>query len=385
MASLTNTQKANYLFPPLSNERPAFLNGHRNNNSNNNSSSNNSSSNNSNSNNNNNNNNIINNNNNNSSGLTAMINAQNHHFQDPHDQQVPLFARHQQEIFREEEEEDRMSREDVHRLRETLEETSRHLAQVEHINVDLEHRLEKQARRHVQKIQTADKKLRKCNSERVEAQSEVERWKKEFEAQVRRTEVGAERLRRVEKELYRMHLRKYDVVNNGSGGEMKSSESNFAPGFPVPQAVNNVNFNYNTLGNEAGNVNDIHVLSKTNQNTQKTRMMDEQRRAMATAKMSNMPCYVHGRVGCPCSAMAYETNVSEGLNSLACFLGLEEGNEDVTTQRRRRRHQPTAATVINSSRRQHIASGEFQTPEMRPQNNYTIGDSPGGLSLPGYA
>ena len=56
--------------------------------------------------------------------------------------------------------------------------------------------------------------------------------------------------------------------------------------------------------------------------------MDEERRAMARMKLNNMPCYVHGRVGCPCSAMAYETNVSEGLDSLACFLGVDDDDEE---------------------------------------------------------
>ena len=95
--------------------------------------------------------------------------------------------------------------------------------------------------------------------------------------------------------------------------------------------------------------------------------MDEERRAMARMKLNNMPCYVHGRVGCPCSAMAYETNVSEGLDSLACFLGVddEEAEEE-------------------EDARQHVSMdfNNYSTPNIRPQSSSNL-ESPGGLSLPG--
>jgi DNA repair ATPase RecN len=124
---------------------------------------------------------------------------------------MPLFTRTDRTDF--DEEEDRLSTADYNRMRELLDDTSRQLGQVEHINEDLEHRLERQARQHLQTIRSKDNKLIKSNKERDEALSQIEHWKQEYDAQVRRTEATAERLRRVEKELYRMHLQKYNVMN----------------------------------------------------------------------------------------------------------------------------------------------------------------------------
>jgi len=165
-----------------------------------------------------------------SSGIGAMMNAgarhsyngqtpgaqqqgdqRSHGTYDPHDQQMPLFTRTDRTNF--EEEEDKLSPEDYNRMRELLDDTTRQLGQVEHINEDLEHRLERQARQHLQTVRSKDNKLIKSNKERDGALSQIEHWKHEYDAQVRRTEATAERLRRVEKELYRMHLQKYNVMN----------------------------------------------------------------------------------------------------------------------------------------------------------------------------
>ena len=100
--------------------------------------------------------------------------------------------------------------------------------------------------------------------------------------------------------------------------------------------------------------------------------MDEERRAMARMKLNNMPCYVHGRVGCPCSAMAYETNVSEGLDSLACFLGVDDDDEEEEEEEEEDARQHNVSVDFNN----------YSTPNIRPQSSSNL-ESPGGLSLPG--
>ena len=360
-SSITNSQRAgaDYLFPPLKkHERPDFLssfNDTSNRDTNNVQTK-------------------------NSGGIGAMIKTSQKDFQEQHDDQVPLFARRREESLLEQEEEDRLSREDVLQLRDQLDDTLRQLTQVEHINVDLEHRLEHQARK-LNKVQRlADKKLQKSTQACNEALLKVDDWKQKFQTQSKKTEHTQEKLRRVEKELYRMMQRKYDVVpgQRGSVGESKTTlESSLrSAGLPVPQDVRNISINYNTLGNikNSNNINDsINNNENSGQagsNQRNSRMMDEQRRANARTKMQNIPCYVHGRVGCPCSAMAYETNVSEGLASLASFLGIEEEENGSTTEGNR------------NNQRSHLVSGEFRTPDMRPKSHSNL-ESPGGLSLKG--
>ena len=303
-------------------------------------------------------------------------------------------------------------------MQEQLEDTTRQLTQVEHINEDLEHRLEQQARRHLQVVRSTENQLKQTGQELQDTVSQSNQWKEKYEAQVRRTDAGAERLRRVEKELYRMHLRKYNVLNerraSGNGGETKSPPSSpFPPGFPVPQDVNAMSVHYTALREDGGN--DTRrgnssssssrggsTLSVQNKGKQKQslRIKDEERRAMARMKKSNMPCYVHGRVGCPCSAMAYETNVSEGLDSLACFLGLGGDEDGATSARRgegngngngngtepvpRNVHQTAADEAAFFSGRSKAPSMDYhyQTPELRSKS-YSNMESPSGLSLPG--
>jgi hypothetical protein len=321
---------------------------------------------------------------------------QQHQHDDHYNDQVPLFARRNQNSFIENEREERLSHEDNSRLADHLEDALKQLAQVEHINEDLEHRLEQQARRHLQVVKRHNSKLTKTSKERDEAIKDAQKWKDEYNNQVRRTEAGAERLRRVEKELYRMHLKKYNVLQQQQqqqgGNGMKSLgglSSPFPPGFPVPQNITTTSTVVgagsstalgmrNGITSSGNNYKSINGGSGGNIADRKSRIKDEERRAMARMKKSNMPCYVHGRVGCPCSAMAYETNVSEGLDSLASFLGLpmsgdgDDGNGNV-------RH---STEEVYEERKTNNAFMEYRTPEFRP-SSYSNLESPGGLSLPG--
>ena len=94
---------------------------------------------------------------------------------DPYSTQVPLFARRNQNSFLEEEREDRLLREDTRLLREQLEETHKQLAQVEHINEDLERRLEQQARRHLKSIRSNENKFQTMLKERDAASETLEK------------------------------------------------------------------------------------------------------------------------------------------------------------------------------------------------------------------
>jgi len=299
---------------------------------------------------------------------------------DPYSTQVPLFARRNKNSFLEEEREDRLLREDTRLLREQLEETHKQLAQVEHINEDLEHRLEHQARRHLKSIRSNENKFQTMLKERDAAMLQVKRWKNEHEAQVRRTEVGAERLRRVEKELYRMHLRKYNLLNAGGETKLnsgKAPDSPFPPGFPVPQDVATFT-QYTAMDGTDLEKNDSNKVATI---TNKSRIKDEERRAMSRMRKSNMPCYVHGRVGCPCSAMAYETNVSEGLDSLACFLGLPMSDTSDQHDRGYGTGQYRGSESNITHRKKSNVSMDYRTPDLRPSG--FPGESPSGLSLPG--
>jgi hypothetical protein len=242
---------------------------------------------------------------------------------------APLFARRSFEEEEEEEEEEHVRRRaarraadgdyrhDLRALRLQLRESSEQLSVVENINDDLERRLEQLAHRHVEDVRQKDGQLSVVRRERDDAREDAARWQREHDLQVKRRDRAREALRRVEQELYRMHLRKYTVgassSDGGGGGSAAASansisqQSQLPAGFPVPREVSLL----------------VSSPAKRRQAQQDAATQERLR-----ARMASTPCSVHGRVGCPCSALAFENNQAAGLESLADFLGLDEGSDE---------------------------------------------------------
>ncbi|KAL0587405.1 hypothetical protein ABG067_003024 [Albugo candida] len=120
---------------------------------------------------------------------------------------VPLFER-----------EHRKDSQLVQRLQNELAEAKRFVEaqarrqnDLEYVNEDLEHRLEQEALDRIAlDAQKADDE-RRWKEERARLESEREMWEKRYEEEHRRRGIVEERLRRAEKELYRMHQKKYDI------------------------------------------------------------------------------------------------------------------------------------------------------------------------------
>ena len=232
----------------------------------------------------------------------SFMNGENEH-------DTPLFERRSLEERRESQLANGDYRQGMRTLHMQLQDSSEQLAMVEGINDDLEHRLERLALRHVEDVRKKDEELTVMRKERDAALANAEHWKKEHDIQVKRRDRALENLRRVEQELYRMHLRKYDIVSgkesaeegggvrNGSSAHVLK-HSQLPPGFPVPREVS------------------LNIQSPH------SKMMTFQEQGQ-DIRWSNKPCHVHGRVGCPCSALAIETNQAAGLSSLSDFLGIE--------------------------------------------------------------
>lgn len=82
---------------------------------------------------------------------------------------------------------------------------------LEYVNEDLERRLEQEALERIalEALKAEDEKRWRVEKSELEAQREL--WEKRCEDETRRRAVIEERLRRAEKELYRMHQKKYDI------------------------------------------------------------------------------------------------------------------------------------------------------------------------------
>ncbi|DAZ95234.1 TPA: hypothetical protein N0F65_003469 [Lagenidium giganteum] len=82
---------------------------------------------------------------------------------------------------------------------------------LEYVNEDLERRLEQEALDRIAlDAQKADDE-RRWAQERAMMQEQCVMWEKRCEEESRRRAIVEERLRRAEKELYRMHQKKYDI------------------------------------------------------------------------------------------------------------------------------------------------------------------------------
>ncbi|TYZ65857.1 hypothetical protein PybrP1_008292 [[Pythium] brassicae (nom. inval.)] len=82
---------------------------------------------------------------------------------------------------------------------------------LEYVNEDLERRLEQEALDRIKlDAQKADDE-RRWTQERAVLEEQRTMWEKRCEEESRRRAAAEERLRRAEKELYRMHQKKYDI------------------------------------------------------------------------------------------------------------------------------------------------------------------------------
>ena len=283
-----------------------------------------------------------------------------------HDDSAPLFERRSVEESREQSMADSDHRRELRHLRLQLRESSTQLATAERINEDLEQRLERLARRHVEDVREKDGQLSAMREERDAALEDADRWQKEHDLQVKKRDRALEALRRVEQELYRMHLRKYDVMGAAkssaaaasssssslddsrsmmSSANSVSQHSQLPPGFPVPREVS------------------LLVNSPTK------RQSVEQNWGL-----SDKPCKVHGRIGCPCSILAFEANQAAGIESLSEFLGLRAEDAGHT------RLGNEAEVVRPSSLPRNIIN---RTPPMSRAPSRLEASSPGGVSLHG--
>ena len=130
-------------------------------------------------------------------------------------------------------------------LQQALKTASDQLHSYELIHHDLELRLETMAK---QKI-SADKKLmekkRRHAEEMKTASTEVASWKKKYEAEELRGKKLSETIRNLEKELYMMHLRKYEML--GMQSEPCVSTSRRSGGLPSPIHVDTLHDDKNSF------------------------------------------------------------------------------------------------------------------------------------------
>lgn len=92
-----------------------------------------------------------------------------------------------------------------------LEAQARRQNDLEYVNEDLERRLEQEALERIAlDAQKADDE-RRWMQERAMLEEQRLLWEKKYEEEGRRRAAVEERLRRAEKELYRMHQKKYDI------------------------------------------------------------------------------------------------------------------------------------------------------------------------------
>ncbi|ETV79327.1 hypothetical protein, variant [Aphanomyces astaci] len=120
---------------------------------------------------------------------------------------VPLFER-----------ERRQDTQLVQRLQAELTETKRLLEtqtrrqnDLEYVNEDLERRLEYEARERINLDAMKADDEKRWVQERLHLEEERKVWERKWDDECKRRAIVEERLRRAEKELYRMHQKKYDI------------------------------------------------------------------------------------------------------------------------------------------------------------------------------
>lgn len=114
--------------------------------------------------------------------------------------------------------------------RAIIEAQQNRIEKLEHINVDLEARLEEQAKQSME-IEAECIAIERQWSSRCEAlENEITRWKRECEGERLKSDRLREQLSRAEKELYGILQRKYELMRGpatiGGNNEIKSHSNN---------------------------------------------------------------------------------------------------------------------------------------------------------------
>jgi hypothetical protein len=108
-----------------------------------------------------------------------------------------------------------MSHDDLAELRHChaqLAEYEARCGDLERINIDLESRLEKQAKDRMEVDREIAEGSHRWERRLAEAAAERDEWRARLEAEQRHSEIVREKLRRTEKELHRILQKKYDIV-----------------------------------------------------------------------------------------------------------------------------------------------------------------------------
>jgi len=109
--------------------------------------------------------------------------------------------------------------EENQQCKQKVEELNIRVHDLERINVDLEHRLEEQAKSTMETEKECVEIERKWEKKNQEIEEEVAKWQARFKNQETKTDRLREHLSRTEKELYSILQRKYELMRGpGRGG-----------------------------------------------------------------------------------------------------------------------------------------------------------------------
>lgn len=151
--------------------------------------------------------------------------------------------------------------EEIRHLQKQLEQTKRHARSMESINNDLESRLEQMAKDRI----LANNKF--YDEKKVMA-DDRDVWKRKHENEVMRTKNLEKTVRQLEKELYMMHLRKYDIVSRQSSSIGKNSQNSDASSSIVYNSSKDAIASLNRKGGLPSPI-PVHFLDSSNEDTRK--------------------------------------------------------------------------------------------------------------------
>lgn len=122
--------------------------------------------------------------------------------------------------------------EELQQQKQIIDNLQQRVTNLEKINVDLEYRLEDQAKQTMSVEKECLTLERRWNEHSEELEGEINKWKAAFEAEKVRGERLREHLSRTERELYGILQRKYEFIRGGpkSTGKVPSSSADFSGG-----------------------------------------------------------------------------------------------------------------------------------------------------------
>jgi len=173
--------------------------------------------------------------------------------------------------------------EEIRHLQKQLQQTKQHARSMESINNDLESRLEHMAK---------DRILvnNKFYDEKKVLVDDRDTWKEKHEKEVMRTKNLEKTIRQLEKELYMMHLRKYDIVSRHSN--VGKNSRNGAASSSIVYTNEDAIASLNRPGGLPSPI-PVHFLTSSNQNTgketveSKIRILEEEAARSIVLKRTN--------------------------------------------------------------------------------------------------